>query len=381
MYELVCSGVSNSNLLVFSENGPLVRPTRILEVPVHRIIMHLLSDWVAHSAGFILPGFLHQLPDAQLLDLRSEDKEIPWVGSVGERPSTQRSASKQYDSPVFAIHHIARLCYPGHGVPTPEDSSLAQPLDEDALFVAVQKDTPFQVPKELSGNLPLALVGYQLCRWELHVFQAILAIGRLSQGDPAAFGPRGGCAPHQLPSIVEVDHHLGVGYKVTQGRNHQQTIHCISCSTKGAYLEDENSSSLANSDISPMSGRKATLETFQMAMPRDESSSNFSASGGNPKAGRTNPNQAKMATARSKGKAGSKKSREDVQGPECPETREKGDSLGCEEPWIWKPIICPPEDPTSYQTGKTCPPSSREVFLSPPPADLLHIWTAPAAVK
>uniref|UniRef100_A0A2D4JT48 Uncharacterized protein n=1 Tax=Micrurus lemniscatus lemniscatus TaxID=129467 RepID=A0A2D4JT48_MICLE len=99
----------------------------------------------------------------------------------------------------------------GHGVPTPEDPSLAQPLDEDALFVAVQKDTPFQVPKELSGNLPLPLVGYQLCRGELYVFQAIVAIGRLSQGDPAAFGSRGGCVSHRLPSIVEVDHHLGVG--------------------------------------------------------------------------------------------------------------------------------------------------------------------------
>lgn len=79
--ELVCSGVSDCNLLVFSENGPLVRPTRILEVPVHLIVMHLLSGWVAHGAGFILTGFLHQLPDAQLLDLHSEDKEKPWVGS------------------------------------------------------------------------------------------------------------------------------------------------------------------------------------------------------------------------------------------------------------------------------------------------------------
>lgn len=64
---------------------------------------------------------------------------------------------------VKDLHHLIPVQFVGpvlvdHAVPAPEDPALAQPLDEDALPVAVQQDTPLQVPKELLGDLLLAVI-------------------------------------------------------------------------------------------------------------------------------------------------------------------------------------------------------------------------------
>lgn len=101
-------------------------------------------------------------------------------------------------------------------VPAPKDPALAQPLDEDALLVAVQEDAPFQVPKELPRDLLLAVIGDGVSGREPDVLQAVgadlLAVSRgLAEGDPAAFGVGGCGVANQLPTVVEADHHLTVG--------------------------------------------------------------------------------------------------------------------------------------------------------------------------
>ena len=122
---------------------------------------------------------------------------------------------------VKYLHHLIPVQFVGpvlvdHGVPTPEDPTLAQPLDEDALLVAVQQDTPLQVPKELPGDLLLAVILDGVSRREPHMLQGIWGIqlltmaGGLAERDPAALGARGGDVAHQPPTVEEVDHHLGV---------------------------------------------------------------------------------------------------------------------------------------------------------------------------
>lgn len=125
---------------------------------------------------------------------------------------------------VKYLHHLIPVQFVGpvlvdHGVPTPEDPALAQPLDEDALLVAVQQDTPLQVPKELPSDLLLAVILDSIGRGEPHVLQGVWGVqllavaGGLAERDPAALGARGGDVTHQPPTVVEADHHLGVTWE------------------------------------------------------------------------------------------------------------------------------------------------------------------------
>lgn len=149
--------------------------------------------------------------------------------------------TSEEETGVKYLHHLIPVQFVGpvlvdHGVPAPEDPALAQPLDEDALLVAVQEDTPLQVPKELPGDLFLAVILDGICRGELHVLQGIWGIqlltmaGGLTERDPAALGARGGDVAHQPPAIEEVDHHLGVTWEEgTDGHIHHpsgEDKHC-----------------------------------------------------------------------------------------------------------------------------------------------------------
>lgn len=73
-------GGSHSNLLVLSEQRPLVWPTDILEDPVHLLLLHLIRQ---HGAAACLAGLLHHLPDTQLLHL-DEDELTPQRHRVWE---------------------------------------------------------------------------------------------------------------------------------------------------------------------------------------------------------------------------------------------------------------------------------------------------------
>lgn len=147
------------------------------------------------------------------------------------------------------------------------------------------------------------------------------------------------------------------------------------CPPLPSLLPSPSSPSVSLSEAST-SGGKATLET--LAMPRDESSSNFRAS----KLQETNPNQAKTATAGSKEKVRSKTSREDVQGPECPEAQEKGDlPLDAKNSGSGSPSLSLQETPQATRLARPAHPLPGKSSVPPPPADLLHIWTAPAAAR
>lgn len=129
---------------------------------------------------------------------------------------------------VEDLHHLLPVQLVGpvlvsHGVATPEDPALAQPLDEDALLAAVQENSPLQVPKELLGDLFLAVVLDGVGRGEPDVLQGVggvelLPVARgLPQGDPAALRARGADVAHQPPAVVEADHHLGITWEVMDG--------------------------------------------------------------------------------------------------------------------------------------------------------------------
>lgn len=69
----VCrEGGSDSNLLVFSEEWPLVHPTDVLEDPVHLVMLCLISYGEHGAAAAGLPSLLHHLPDTQLLHLHEK---------------------------------------------------------------------------------------------------------------------------------------------------------------------------------------------------------------------------------------------------------------------------------------------------------------------
>lgn len=71
-------GGSHGDLLVLSEQRPLVRPTDVLEDPVHLLLLHVIRQ---HGAAAGLAGLLHHLPDAQLLHL---DQKTGVVRALGE---------------------------------------------------------------------------------------------------------------------------------------------------------------------------------------------------------------------------------------------------------------------------------------------------------
>lgn len=83
-----------------------------------------------------------------------------------KKPSRKRETFLQTSEEqvgVKYLHHLIPIQFVGpvlvdHCVSTPEDPALAQPLDEDALLIAVQQDTPFQMPKELPSDLLLAVI-------------------------------------------------------------------------------------------------------------------------------------------------------------------------------------------------------------------------------
>lgn len=69
----VCGeGGSDGNLLVFSEERPLVRCADVLEDPVHLVMLRLISYGEHGAAAAGLPSLLHHLPDTQLLHLRKK---------------------------------------------------------------------------------------------------------------------------------------------------------------------------------------------------------------------------------------------------------------------------------------------------------------------
>ena len=69
----VCTeGGSDSNLLVFSEERPLMRCTDLLEDPVHLVMLCLISYGEHGAAAAGLASLLHHLPDTQLLHLREK---------------------------------------------------------------------------------------------------------------------------------------------------------------------------------------------------------------------------------------------------------------------------------------------------------------------
>lgn len=141
------------------------------------------------------------------------------------------------------LHHLIPVQLVGpvlvdHGVPAPEDPALAEPLDEDALLVAVQQDPPLQVPKELLGDLLLAVILDGISRGEPHVLQGIRGIellpmaGGLAEREPAALAARRGDAPHQPPAVEEADHHLRIAWgmmgveNTIRGRQTLPALHC-----------------------------------------------------------------------------------------------------------------------------------------------------------
>lgn len=73
---LKCGGVSDGDLLIFPEDRSWVRPTRILEVSVHLVIVDFFSHGEHWGGAIGLACILHQLPNAQLLDLPSRKDHI-----------------------------------------------------------------------------------------------------------------------------------------------------------------------------------------------------------------------------------------------------------------------------------------------------------------
>lgn len=128
----------------------------------------------------------------------------------------------------------------------------------------------------------------------------------------------------------------------------------------------------------PLQEGKLPWRPFGWPCQGNDSSSNFKA----PKLQETNPNQAKRATAGSKEKVGSKTSREDVQGPECPEAQEKGDlPLDAKNTGSGSPSPSLQGTPQATRLARPAHPPPGKSSAPPPPADLLHIWTAPAAAR
>lgn len=80
-------GGSDGDLLVLSEEGPLVGAADVLEDPVHLLVLRLVGrgdQWAAAAAVGLL-RVLHHLPEEQLLHLgqkgavrRREEEEQPW---------------------------------------------------------------------------------------------------------------------------------------------------------------------------------------------------------------------------------------------------------------------------------------------------------------
>lgn len=66
-------GGSHSNLLILSEQRPLVWPTDVLEDPVHLLLLHLIRQ---HGAAAGLASLLHHLPDTELLHLDQMKKRM-----------------------------------------------------------------------------------------------------------------------------------------------------------------------------------------------------------------------------------------------------------------------------------------------------------------
>lgn len=95
-------GGSDGDLLVLSEEGPLVGAADVLEDPVHLLVLRLVGrgdQWAAAAAVGLL-RVLHHLPEEQLLHLgqkgavrRREEEEQPWrcPAATHRGDSTERS--------------------------------------------------------------------------------------------------------------------------------------------------------------------------------------------------------------------------------------------------------------------------------------------------
>lgn len=111
-------GGSHSDLLVFSEEGPLVGAADVLEDPVHLLVLRLVSrrDQGAAAAAVGLPRLLHHLPEAQLLHLGQnravrtlKEEERPWASPAAFPPQQQHrgqsrgavATSSQANRPKF----------------------------------------------------------------------------------------------------------------------------------------------------------------------------------------------------------------------------------------------------------------------------------------
>lgn len=107
-------GSSHGDLLVFSEEGPLVGAADVLEDPVHLLVLRLVS----RGAAVGLARVLHHLPEEQLLHLGQkgavrgmEEEEPPWT-----RPAaTHRGDSTERRS----CGHVQ----PGHQARIPQATS------------------------------------------------------------------------------------------------------------------------------------------------------------------------------------------------------------------------------------------------------------------
>lgn len=116
----------------------------------------------------------------------------------------------------FACHVV--VLWADFSQPDPEDTALAQPLDEDALLVGPDQHTSLQVAQELACDVALAIVLDELGRGEVDALHAVWTVkGTATQGllggDSAAFRMINHRVLHQLPSVVETDHHMGESWR------------------------------------------------------------------------------------------------------------------------------------------------------------------------
>lgn len=101
-------GGSDSNLLVFPEERPLVRCTDVLEDPVHLVMLRLIGYGEHRAAAAGLPSVLHHLPDTQLLHLH-KDELTPQRHCIWELLSEAQHDSALWEAALVVVI-LLQLC-------------------------------------------------------------------------------------------------------------------------------------------------------------------------------------------------------------------------------------------------------------------------------